>query len=95
MCGDTNADLAFLTKMQKYGSPSCRISILSYLRLNGMKIDSLIQAPFIVSFKGLFHQKSLKTLRPFLRFSSFDYAHMSLAAVSGSLLAYDRYMMGV
>lgn len=95
VCGDSNAELAYSTKVKKYGSPGCHNSILSFLRAVNIRVDSLLHAPFVISYKGFFHQKSLSTLRPFLRFSSFDFSHMSLAAVSGSLLAYDRFMMGV
>ena len=95
VCGDSNADLAFKTKAQKYGSPLCHANIMKYLRAMSITVDSLQQAPFVISFKGIFFKKSIKAARSLFSFSSFDFSHLSLTAVSGSLLAYDRFMMGV
>ena len=83
------------SKAHKYGSAESRKNILGFLRVMGLDIDHLFQAPFIVSFKGLFHLPSLKAIQPLFKLNNFDLAHLSLTAVNGSLLAYDRFMMGV
>ena len=94
VCGDSNAEQAFSTKVQKYGNPNSHKAILSFLQDVGHDVDCILHAPFIISFKGILHMKSIKILRPFLYFSKYDFSHLSLCAVSGSLKCYDGFMMG-
>ena len=93
ICGDSNSSTAFREKVAKYTPFNLELLRFASSALR-WSCDSVIHAPFILTFRGLLHSSSIVLWKSAVSLSDVDLSDCCVCALTGSARAAELFLRG-